>query len=157
MCVDVGNNAYSFGRYFESQDHRFLLSGYLGSIGFALPASIGAWAATKGKLPIVAVAGDGGFGQYMAELTTLVQYNIPVKLIIINNNQLAKISKEQRSGEFDVWKTDLSNPKFSDFAQSCGMTGLRAENNLEVEAKMKELFQVEGPALLEVITDPDKL
>lgn len=41
--------------------------------------------------------------------------------------------------------------------QSCGMTGLRAENNLEVEAKMKELFQVEGPALLEVITDPDKL
>ena len=157
MCVDVGNNAYSFGRYFESQDHRFLLSGYLGSIGFALPASIGAWAATKGKLPIVAVAGDGGFGQYMAELTTLVHYNIPVKLIIINNNQLAKISKEQRSGEFDVWKTDLSNPKFSDFAQSCGMTGLRAENNVEVEAKMKELFQTKGPALLEVITDPDKM
>ena len=157
MCVDVGNNAYSFGRYFESQDHRFLLSGYLGSIGFALPASIGAWAATKGKLPIVAVAGDGGFGQYMAELTTLVHYNIPVKLIIINNNQLAKISKEQRSGEFDVWKTDLSNPKFSDFAQSCGMTGLRAENNVEVEVKMKELFQTEGPALLEVITDPDKM
>jgi pyruvate oxidase len=157
MCVDVGDNAYSFGRYFESQDHRFLLSGYLGSIGFALPASIGAWAATKGKLPIVAVAGDGGFGQYMAELTTLVQYNIPVKLIIINNNQLAKISKEQRSGEFHVWKTDLSNPKFSDFAQSCGMTGLRAENNVEVEAKMKELFQTEGPALLEIITDPDKM
>ena len=157
MCVDVGNNAYSFGRYFESSDHRFLLSGYLGSIGFALPASIGAWAATKGKLPIVAVAGDGGFGQYMAELTTLVQYNIPVKLIIINNNQLAKISKEQRSGEFDVWKTDLSNPNFSDFAQSCGMKGLRAENNAEVEDKMKELFQTEGPVLLEIITDPDKL
>ena len=51
----------------------------------------------------------------------------------------------------------LSNPKFSDFAQSCGMTGLRAENNVEVEAKMKELFQTEGPALLEVITDPDKM
>jgi len=157
MCVDVGNNAYSFGRYFESQDHRFLLSGYLGSIGFALPASIGAWAATKGQLPIVAVAGDGGFGQYMAELTTLVQYSIPVKLIIINNKQLAKISKEQRSGEFDVWKTDLSNPNFSDFAQSCGMTGLRAVNNAEVEDKMKELFQTEGPVLLEIITDPDKL
>lgn len=157
MCVDVGNNAYSFGRYFESRDHRFLLSGYLGSIGFALPAAIGAWAATKGELPIIAVAGDGGFGQYMAELTTLVKYNIPVKLIIINNNQLAKISMEQQAGEFDVWKTELSNPKFSEFSQSCGMIGLRAENDTEVEAKMKELFQAEGPALLEIITDPDKM
>tara|TARA_R110001583_G_scaffold73390_3_gene204331 strand:+ start:35792 stop:37735 length:1944 start_codon:yes stop_codon:yes gene_type:complete len=157
MCVDVGNNAYSFGRYFESKDHKFLLSGYLGSIGFALPASIGAWAATNGELPIVAIAGDGGFAQYLAELTTLVKYNIPVKIIILNNNQLAKISKEQREGQFDVWKTDLSNPKFNEFAQSCGMIGLRAENNSEIEDKMKQLFQTEGPALLEIVTDPDKM
>lgn len=157
MCVDVGNNAYSFGRYFESKEHRFLMSGYLGSIGFALPASIGAWAATGGKVPIIAVAGDGGFGQYMAELTTLVKYEIPVKLIILNNHQLAKISKEQREGSFDVWKTTLSNPNFSEFAQSCGMAGMRAESPLELEEKMKELFRTEGPALLEVIADPDKM
>lgn len=157
MCVDVGNNAYSFGQYFESKDHRFLLSGYLGSIGFALPASIGAWAATKGTSPIVAIAGDGGFGQYMAELTTLVKFKIPVKLIIINNNQLAKISKEQRSSQFDVWKTELSNPKFSEFAQSCGMLGLHVDSNEELERKMSELFSSEGPALLEIMTDPDKM
>lgn len=157
MCVDVGNNAYSFGQYFECKDHQFLLSGYLGSIGFSLPASIGAWAATKGKIPIIAVAGDGGFGQYMAELTTLVKYRIPVKIILINNNQLAKISKEQRLGEFDVWKTNLSNPKFSEYATSCGMVGLHAETTEEIETKMKELFAIEGPALLEVITNPDKM
>lgn len=157
MCVDVGNNAYSFGQYFESKDHQFLLSGYLGSIGFALPASIGAWAATEGKTPIIAVAGDGGFGQYMAELTTLVKYQIPVKLILINNNQLAKISKEQRLSEFDVWKTTLSNPKFSEYASSCGMVGLYAETTEEIESGMKELFSIKGPALLEVITDPDKM
>ena len=157
MCVDVGNNAYSFGRYFESKDHRFLLSGYLGSIGFALPAAIGAWAATEGKLPIIAVAGDGGFAQYLAELTTLVKYKMPVKIIILNNDQLAKISKEQREGQFDVWKTDLSNPKFSEFAQSCGMVGLRVENDAEIEKAMKQLFQTKGPALLEIVTDPDKM
>jgi pyruvate oxidase len=157
MCVDVGNNAYSFGRYFESKKHQFLLSGYLGSIGFALPASIGAWAATKGELPIVAVAGDGGFGQYMAELTTLVHYKIPVKMIVLNNNQLAKISKEQRSGHFDVWQTSLSNPKFSDYAISCGMVGLYVNEQGDLEAKMKELFESEGPALLEIMTDPDKM
>ena len=157
MCVDVGNNAYSFGRYFESKDHRFLLSGYLGSIGFALPASIGAWAASNGDLPIIAVAGDGGFAQYLAELTTLVKYNIPVKIIILNNNQLAKISKEQREGGFDVWKTNLTNPKFSVFAQSCGMIGLRVENSSEIEEKMTQLFQTKGPALLEIVTDPDEM
>jgi thiamine pyrophosphate-dependent acetolactate synthase large subunit-like protein len=157
MCVDVGNNAYSFGRYFESLNHKFLLSGYLGSIGFALPASIGAWTATNGELPIVAVAGDGGFAQYLAELTTVVKYNIPVKIIILNNNQLAKISKEQREGQFEVWKTNLSNPKYSEFAQSCGMIGLRAVNNSEIGEKMEQLFLSEGPALLEVITDPNKM
>ena len=157
MCVDVGNNAYSFGRYFESQDHQFLLSGYLGSIGFALPASIGAWTATKGEVPILAIAGDGGFGQYMAELTTLVKYKISVKIIIINNNQLAKISKEQRGGHFDVWQTELSNPKFSDYAISCGMKGLHVTDGNELEVKMIDLFNTEGPALLEIITDPDKI
>jgi thiamine pyrophosphate-dependent acetolactate synthase large subunit-like protein/nitrite reductase/ring-hydroxylating ferredoxin subunit len=157
MCVDVGNNAYSFGRYFESIKHRFLMSGYLGSIGYALPASIGAWSATNGEMPVIAVAGDGGFAQYLAELTTLVKYNIPVKLVIINNNQLAKISKEQREGQFEVWKTNLSNPKYSEFAESCGMIGLRAENNTEIAEKMKQLFEVDGPALLDVITDPDKM
>jgi len=157
MCVDVGNNAYSFGRYFESKDHRFLLSGYLGSIGFALPASIGAWAATNGELPIIAVAGDGGFAQYLAELTTLVKYNIPVKIIILNNNELAKISKEQREGQFEVWKTNLSNPKYSEFAKSCGMIDLSVEKSSEIGMKMTQLFKAEGPALLEIVTDPDKM
>lgn len=157
MCVDVGNNAYSFGRYFESKQHNFLLSGYLGSIGFALPAAIGAWAAVKNERPIIAVAGDGGFGQYMAELTTVVKYNIPVKIIILNNNQLGKISKEQRDGQFDVWKTELSNPKFSEYAELCGMKGYRAEDSSSVERYMKKLFETDGPALLEITTDPDKI
>jgi len=61
MCVDVGNNAYSFGRYFESKKHTFLMSGYLGSIGFAYPAAMGAWAAVGDSIPVIAVAGDGGF------------------------------------------------------------------------------------------------
>ena len=75
MCVDVGNNAYSFGRYFESTEQSFLMSGYLGSIGFALPASIGAWSAVGNSRPVIAVAGDGGLCQYLAEITTLVKYD----------------------------------------------------------------------------------
>jgi len=153
MCVDVGNNAYSFGRYYESRDNDFLMSGYLGSIGFALPASLGAWAAVKGKRPVVAVAGDGGFAQYMAEMTTLVHYNMDVKIILLNNNELGKISKEQRAGGWPAWKTSLTNPDFAAYARSCGAWGQRACTVEEVEQGMAELFRQKGPALLEVCTD----
>ncbi len=153
MCVDVGNNAYSFGRYFEPKDQDFLMSGYLGSIGFALPAAMGAWAAVGNTRPVIAVAGDGGLCQYLSEITTLVKYQMPVKLIILNNNELGKISKEQRAGEFDVWKTSLSNPNFAEFAISCKAWGRRVNQQSELDEAMAELFAHNGPAVLEIITD----
>lgn len=153
MCVDVGNNAYSFGRYFEPHEQDFLMSGYLGSIGFALPAAMGAWAAVGDTRPVVAVAGDGGLCQYLAEITTLVKYNMPIKLIVLNNNELGKISKEQRAGEFDVWQTTLSNPNFADYATSCGAWGKRVKKAEDLSSGMKNLFKQSGPGLLEIITD----
>ncbi|RNC84224.1 MAG: thiamine pyrophosphate-binding protein [Winogradskyella sp.] len=153
MCVDVGNNAYSFGRYFEPTNQDFLMSGYLGSIGFALPAAIGAWAAVGNSRPVIAVAGDGGLCQYLAEITTLVKYNMPVKLIVLNNHELGKISKEQRAGEFDVWKTSLSNPNFAEFAESCGAWGKRVDKQEDLEAAMKELYEQPKAGVLEIITD----
>jgi thiamine pyrophosphate-dependent acetolactate synthase large subunit-like protein len=153
MCVDVGNNAYSFGRYFEAKQQSFLMSGYLGSIGFALPASIGAWAAVGDSRPIIAVAGDGGLCQYLAEFTTLVKYHIPVKLIVLNNNELGKISKEQRAGGWDKWATDLVNPDFAAYANGCGGLGLKVTQKEELENAMTKLMAHAGPALLEVVAD----
>lgn len=153
MCVDVGNNAYSFGRYFESKRHSFLMSGYLGSIGFAFPAAMGAWAAVGNDRPVIAVAGDGGFCQYLAEITTAVKYKMPIKTIILNNGELGKISKEQRAGEFDVWATDLSNPNFAEFANGCGSLGIRVEKREDLLIRMKKILSHKGPALLEVLTD----
>ncbi|PHR22809.1 MAG: pyruvate oxidase [Fluviicola sp.] len=153
MCADVGNNAYSFGRYFECQEHTFLMSGYLGSIGFALPAAMGAWAAVGDERPVIAVAGDGGFCQYLAEITTLVKYNMPIKVIILNNNELGKISKEQRAGEFDVWATDLVNPNFAEYATGCGALGLKVSDKENLHEAMKQLMDHDGPGLLEITTD----
>jgi pyruvate oxidase len=153
MCVDVGNNAYSFGRYFETQAHSFLMSGYLGSIGFAFPAAMGAWAAVGDSRPVIAVAGDGGFCQYLAELTTAVHYKMPIKTIILNNEELGKISKEQRSGSFDVWATSLSNPNFAEYAEGCGALGIRVSDKDELASAMAQLMAHDGPGLLEVITD----
>ena len=153
MCVDVGNNAYSFGRYFESKRHTFLMSGYLGSIGFAFPAAIGAWAAVGSERPIIAVAGDGGFSQYLAEITTAVKYDMPIKTIILNNNELGKITKEQRSGGWDKWATDLVNPNFADYAKGCGAYGEEVVDKDRLEPAIKNLFSQKKAGLVEISTD----
>ena len=153
IAVDVGNNTYSFGRYFEPKRQSILMSGYLGSIGFALPAAMGAWAAEGNERPIWSVSGDGGLGQYLAEITTLVKYQMNIKHIVLNNSELGKISKEQKAAKVDVWHTSLKNPSFAQFAENCGALGIRVEKLEDLLPSMEKLNDHKGPALLEVITD----
>jgi len=153
IAVDVGNNTYSFGRYFEPKQQSVLMSGYLGSIGFALPAAMGAWAAQGHERPIWSVSGDGGLGQYLAEITTLVKYNMNIKHIVLNNSELGKISKEQRAAELDVWQTSLKNPSFAAFAENCGALGIKVEKQEDLIPAMERLRDHDGSGLLEVITD----
>lgn len=129
------------------------MSGYLGSIGFAMPAAMGAWAAVMDTRPVIAIAGDGGFAQYMAEITTSVNHGMNLKVILLNNTELGKISKEQRSGGLDVFATDLVNPDFAAFASSCGALGEKVVHKEELEEKMKRVLNHDGTALLEIITD----
>ena len=147
IAVDVGNNTYSFGRYFECKRQAVLMSGYLGSIGFGFPAAMGAWAAAPDR-QIVAVTGDGGFGQYLAELTTAVKYEMNITHVLLDNAQLGKISKEQRAGEWDVWQTSLHNPDFAEYANLCGALGLRVESRHELDDAISKALAHPGPALV---------
>jgi thiamine pyrophosphate-dependent acetolactate synthase large subunit-like protein len=151
--VDVGNNTYAFGHYFEASGNQdVLMSGYLGSIGFALPAAIGAWAAVGRSRPIVSVSGDGGLGQYLAEITTLVRYDMDVTHVVLNNAELGKISREQIAATRPVWQTGLVNPDFAAFAESCGALGRRAATADEFRSALNEAIAHRGPALVEVTT-----
>ena len=155
IAVDVGNHAYSFGRYFETKPRQsVLMSGYLGSIGFGYPAAIGAWAAAPHR-PIFAVTGDGGFAQYMAELLTAVKHKMKITHVLLNNGQLGKISKEQRAGDWDVWQTSLHNPDFSKYAEICGALGIRVTDASQIDAALDAAAAHDGPALVEIVTDPD--
>ena len=154
IAVDVGNNTYSFGRYFESTHQSVLMSGYLGSIGFGYPAAMGAWAAAPDR-QIVCVSGDGGFGQYMGELTTAVKYGMPITHVLLNNNELGKISKEQRAGAWDVWETDLHNPDFAAYARLCGAQGIRVAEAAELDEALRQALAHEGPSLVEVWSDAE--
>jgi thiamine pyrophosphate-dependent acetolactate synthase large subunit-like protein/nitrite reductase/ring-hydroxylating ferredoxin subunit len=161
IAVDVGNNTYSFGRYFECRRQAVLMSGYLGSIGFAFPAAMGAWAATQEDDPrfqgrkVVSVSGDGGFGQYMAELTTAVKYGMNITHVLLNNDELGKISKEQRAGRWDVWQTSLHNPSFAAYAEQCGALGIRVDTPESVAGALERALGHDGPSLVEVISDVD--
>jgi thiamine pyrophosphate-dependent acetolactate synthase large subunit-like protein len=161
FAVDVGNNTYSFGRYLETKgNQRVLMSGYLGSIGYGFPAGIGAWAATqdieslKGR-KVVSISGDGGFGQYPMDFTTAVKYGMDITHILLHNGELGKISKEQRSGEWPVWETDLQNPSFAAFARLCGGHGKKVVKSEDIADAIQAALDVDGPALVEIMTDAD--
>jgi thiamine pyrophosphate-dependent acetolactate synthase large subunit-like protein/nitrite reductase/ring-hydroxylating ferredoxin subunit len=160
IAVDVGNNTYSFGRYFESKGQRVLMSGYLGSIGFAFPAAMGAWAATQDQdeyrgRKVVSVSGDGGFGQYMGDFNTAVKYGMNITHVLLNNHQLGKISKEQRAGDWEVWQTSLHNPSFAEYAKLCGGHGVRVTAASELDDTLAAAIAHPGPALVEIVSDPE--
>ena len=161
LPVDVGNNTYSFGRYFECRQHAVLMSGYLGSIGFSFPAALGAWCATQEKdtpfsgRSVVSISGDGGFGQYPFELTTAVKYGMNLTHVLLHNGELGKISKEQRVGQWQVWETSLHNPSFADFAEQCGAKGVQIGAADHLDAGLAEALAHPGPALVEVLCDAE--
>ncbi|MEP1421802.1 MAG: thiamine pyrophosphate-dependent enzyme [Erythrobacter sp.] len=161
IAVDVGNNTYSFGRYFETKGtQRVLMSGYLGSIGFGFPAAMGAWAATqdfeafRGR-KVISISGDGGFGQYPMDFTTAVKHGMDITHVLLHNGQLGKITKEQKAGEWPVWETELHNPSFAAFAKLCGGHGQRVTKSDQLRDALQAALTVEGPALVEVMADAE--
>jgi len=136
------------------------MSGYLGSIGFSLSAAMGAWCATQdfpeyAGRKVVSVSGDGGFGQYLAEVTTLAKYNMDITHVLLHNGELGKISKEQRAGEWDVWETSLHNPGFADYAELCGIKAIKVTEASQLEEALAECVNHRGPALVEIMSDAE--
>ncbi len=154
IAVDVGNNTYAFGHYFvNSGEQDVIMSGYLGSIGFALPAALGAWAAVGDRRKVISISGDGGLGQYLAEFTTAVKYGMNITHIVLNNDELAKISREQVGATRPVWQTSLVNPDFAEFARLCGGTGYKVTAGDDLEQILETaLRKADGPSLVEVTT-----
>ncbi|MDH5295359.1 MAG: thiamine pyrophosphate-dependent enzyme, partial [Acidimicrobiia bacterium] len=125
---------------------------YLGSIGFAFPAAMGLWAATRDTgRKVVSISGDGGFGQYMAEFTTAVKYQMPITHILLDNAELGKISREQIGAIRPVWETDLVNPDFAEYARLCGGLGLRVSDRGELpDALARSMSHTDGPSMVVV-------
>jgi acetolactate synthase-1/2/3 large subunit len=151
IATDVGQHQMWTAQFFGFTRPRTLLSsGGLGTMGYGLPAAMGAQAAFPDR-QVIAICGDGGFQMNLQELATLVQNRLPVKICILNNNFLGMVRQWQELF-FDkrYSSTCMELPiDFIKLAEAFGATGLQATKPDEVEATIKRAFNTPGPVLME--------
>lgn len=130
-----------------------ITSGGLGTMGYGLPAAIGAKVARPDAL-VVDIDGDASFNMTLTELSTAAQFNIGVKIIILNNEEQGMVTQWQSLFYEDRFAhTHQKNPDFIKLADAMGVQGRRCIAPNDVENSLKWLIETDGPALLEVVTD----
>jgi len=156
ITVDVGENGWWFGRNFRMRPgQKFVMSGYLATMGFALPAAIAAKIAYPDR-PTVCITGDGGFSMAMAEFLTAVKYDLPMTVVVLNNHELGMIRVEQRVENYPNFGTDLHNPDFAAYARACGGDGFRVGTPAELAPAILNALESGRPAIVDVETDPKR-
>lgn len=157
FTIDTGTPNIWAARYIQAaSDRRFLGSFMHGSMANALPQAIGAAMAAPGQ-PVIALAGDGGFSMLMGDLITIMQYQLPIKLIIFNNGQLDFVKLEMQQAGLVPWQTELWNPNFAMVAEAIGMTGLRIEDPQQLRPALATALAAPGPVLIDILVDGNAL
>lgn len=154
-AADVGQNQIWSCRNCIVRDGRFMTSGGMGTMGYSIPAAMGAKLA-KPDTQVVAVCGDGSFQMSMMELATMRQYNVPVKIIVMANRYLGMVREFQQNtynGRYSV--VDLSgSPDLSKLAEAYGVRFIRISQRDQVDAAIEEFLRGDESVLMECIIDP---
>jgi pyruvate dehydrogenase (quinone) len=157
FTFDVGTVTVWAARYLKMNGRRRMLGSLVhGSMANALPQAIGAQASHPGR-QVVSLSGDGGFAMLMGDFLTLAQQNLPVKVVIYNNGTLGFVALEMKAGGFLEFGTDLNNPDFAAMAKGMGIHAIRVEDPAELEDAVDDILAHPGPALLDVVTNPQEL
>ena len=156
LVTDVGQHQMIAQRYFKFKRSRSnVTSGGLGTMGFGLPASMGAQLGAPDRT-VIAVIGDGGFQMTIQELGTIAQNKLPVKIILLNNNFLGMVRQwQQLFFEKRYSFTELQNPDFIMIGKGFGVDGHKVENRDELESSIEKMFAHDGPYLLEVAIEKE--
>jgi pyruvate oxidase len=152
ISIDVGENGWWFGRNFRMKRQRFVMSGYLATMGFSLPGAIAAKLAHPEK-KVFCITGDGGFAMAMAELVTAVKYHLPMVVVVLNNRELGMIRVEQQMEHYPNFGTDLLNPDFATYADACGGRGIRVMQPEELEPAIRKAMALDTVVVVDVETD----
>ncbi len=158
IATEVGQNQMWAAQFFTYRKPRTLLtSGGLGTMGYGFPAAIGAQFAFPDKL-VVDIAGDGSIQMNIQELATAVSYNVPVKIVILNNGFLGMVRQWQELFyKKNYCATCLhTNPDFVALAKAYGAGGFLVERPEDLEATLKEAFAYPGPVIVDVRVEPEE-
>lgn len=157
FTVDTGMTAVWAARYLKmTQDRRLIGSFNHGSMANALPQAIGAQLAYP-KRQVISLSGDGGFTMLMGDVLTLVQYELPIKLVVFNNSTLGMVKLEMRVAGYEDFGVDVKPVNFARMAEALGIRGVRVESGADARSSLSDAFRHKGPVLVDIVTDPNAL
>jgi pyruvate dehydrogenase (quinone) len=157
FSCDVGTPIAWTARYLKMNGRRRIVGSFNhGSMANAMLQAIGAQAAFPQR-QVISFSGDGGFTMMMGEFVTLLQTNLPVKIIVLNNGTLGFVELEMKASGFLDSGCDLTNPNFAEMAKAMGIKGVRVEAPRDLPAAVREVLQHNGPALLDVVSARQEL
>ncbi|UYQ65238.1 pyruvate dehydrogenase [Streptomyces peucetius] len=157
FTVDTGMCNVWAARYISPNGRRRIIGSFShGSMANALPQAIGAQFTDRGR-QVVSMSGDGGFTMLMGDFLTLVQYDLPVKVVLFNNSSLSMVELEMLVAGLPSFGTTNRNPDFAAIARAAGAYGVRVEKPKHLAGALKDAFKHDGPALVDVVTDPNAL
>jgi acetolactate synthase-1/2/3 large subunit len=158
ITTEVGQNQMWAAQYYRfDYPNHFITSGGLGCMGFGLPAAIGAQVARPDKL-VVDIAGDGSIQMNIQEMATAVQYELPVKIVILNNGYLGMVRQWQElfyGKRYSATRMDHA-PDFVKLAEAYGAVGLRAKQPEDVDGVLREGFEVKRPVIMDFAVEPEE-
>jgi pyruvate dehydrogenase (quinone) len=157
FTVDTGMSCVWGARYLQATGKRKLLGSFNhGSMANAMPQAMGAALAQPGR-QVIALCGDGGLSMLLGDLMTISQYKLPVKVLVFNNSSLGMVKLEMEVAGLPDWQTDMVNPDFALIAEAMGIKGFTVNEPTNVKATLQQAFAHNGPALVNIITDPNAL
>ncbi len=157
VTTEVGQHQVWAARYLEfNSPRKFISSGGLGTMGFGFPAAIGACVANNE--PVICIAGDGSFQMNMQELAVCVDYNLPVKVFILDNGYLGMVRQfQEKQCNERYFATEISNPDFIKLAEAYKAKAIRVEKLEDVKKALDYAFSFEGPILVDFVVEPKEL
>lgn len=152
VVTDVGQHQMTTSRYYKYRNPRTnVTSGGAGTMGFALPAALGAKLAIPEK-EVIAVIGDGGYQMTVQELGTIMQYEIPVKIMVLNNSFLGMVRQwQQLFHEKRYSCTEMVNPNFIKIAEAYNIPACKVEDRADLQGAIKKMLEAKTPYFLEVV------
>lgn len=157
FTADTGMCNVWTARYIDPLGTRRLIGSFLhGSMANALPHAIGAQVAFPNR-QVISVSGDGGLSMLLGELVTARMYNLPIKVVVFNNSTLGMVKLEMLVNGLPDYGTDVHDVNYAEVASAIGLHGERVTEPTRLHGALQEAFAYNGPALIEVMTDPNAL